>query len=160
GGDRARDKGIAAARGRGLAEGLARADEARPRPRRVSRPRLRHAGRHQGDVDPRPRTQADAGAGALGTSDRSGRGRAGGRRVGSRPGPGRTVVTFEPRAVVWFVVASVGLLAGLATAQPALVAVGTAFLAPLLYGLAGRPSRLPEAAVRVSADRVIEGGRI
>ena len=69
-------------------------------------------------------------------------------------------MTFEQRAVVWFVVASAGLLAGLATAQPALIAVGAGFLVPLLFGLAARPPRLPEATVRVSADRVIEGGRI
>ena len=41
-------------------------------------------------------------------------------------------MTFEQRAVVWFVVASAGLLAGLATAQSALVAVGAGFLVPLL----------------------------
>jgi uncharacterized protein (DUF58 family) len=69
-------------------------------------------------------------------------------------------VTFEPRAVAWFLVASTGLLAGLATAQPALIAVGAGFMVPLLFGLAGRPPRLPEATVRVSADRVIEGGRV
>lgn len=67
---------------------------------------------------------------------------------------------FERRAVVWFVVASAGLLAGLATAQPALVAVGAAFLVPLFFGLAARPPRLPEATVRVSADRVIEGALV
>jgi len=69
-------------------------------------------------------------------------------------------VTFERRAVVWFVVASTGLLTGLATAQPVLVAVGAGFLVPLLLGLAVRPPRLPEATIRVSADRVIEGGRV
>ena len=69
-------------------------------------------------------------------------------------------MTFEQRAGVWFVVASVGLLVGLATAQPALVAVGAAFLVPLLFGLAAQPPRLPEATVRVSSDRVIEGGRV
>jgi len=69
-------------------------------------------------------------------------------------------VTFDQRAVVWFVVASAGLLAGLASAQPALVAVGAGFLVPLLFGLAARPPRLPEATVRVSADRVIEGARV
>jgi uncharacterized protein (DUF58 family) len=69
-------------------------------------------------------------------------------------------VTFEQHAVLWLVVASVGLLAGLATAQPALVAVGAGFVVPLLFGLAARPPRLPEATVRVSADRVIEGGRV
>jgi len=52
-------------------------------------------------------------------------------------------VTFERRAVVWFVVGSVGLLAGLAAAQPALVATGAAFLVPLLFGLATPPPRLP-----------------
>lgn len=67
---------------------------------------------------------------------------------------------FERHAVAWFVVASVGLLAGLATARPALVAVGAAFLAPLFFGLAARPPRLPEATIRISADRVIEGGRV
>jgi uncharacterized protein (DUF58 family) len=69
-------------------------------------------------------------------------------------------VRFEQRAVVWFVVASAGLLAGLATAQPTLVAVGGGFMVPLLFGLAARPPGLPEATVRVSADRVIEGGRV
>ncbi|MGL6278294.1 MAG: DUF58 domain-containing protein [Gaiella sp.] len=69
-------------------------------------------------------------------------------------------MTFEPRAVAWFVVASAGLLAGLATAQPALVAVGAGFLVPLLFGLAAQPPRLPEATLGVSADRVIEGGRV
>ena len=69
-------------------------------------------------------------------------------------------MTFELRAVVWFVVASGGLLAGLATARPTLVAVGAGFLVPLLFGLAARPPRLPEATVRVSADRVLEGGRV
>ncbi len=69
-------------------------------------------------------------------------------------------MTFEPRAVVWFVVGSAGLLAGLATAQPALVAVGAAFLVPLCFGLATRLPRPPEATVRLSADRLIEGGRV
>lgn len=69
-------------------------------------------------------------------------------------------MTFDHRAVLWFVVASTGLLTGLATAQPALVAVGAGFLVPLLYGLAARPPRLPEATVGLSADRVIEGGRV
>ncbi len=69
-------------------------------------------------------------------------------------------MTFERRAVVWFVVASAGLLAGLATAQPTLVAVGAGFLVPLLVGLAAPPPRLPEATARISADRVIEGGRV
>jgi uncharacterized protein (DUF58 family) len=69
-------------------------------------------------------------------------------------------VTFDQRAVVWFVVASAGLLAGLGTAEPTLVAVGAGFLVPLLFGLAARPPRLPEATVRISADRVIEGDRV
>jgi uncharacterized protein (DUF58 family) len=69
-------------------------------------------------------------------------------------------VTFEQRAVVWLVVASVGLLTGLATARPELVAVGAGFLVPLLFGLAARPPRLPEATVRASSDRVLEGGRV
>ena len=49
-------------------------------------------------------------------------------------------MTFELRAVVWFVVASGGLLAGLATARPTLVAVGAGFLVPLLFGQSRRPS--------------------
>jgi uncharacterized protein (DUF58 family) len=69
-------------------------------------------------------------------------------------------VTFEPRAAAWFVIAAAGLLTGLATTQPALVAVGAGFLVPLLFGLAARPPGLPEATVRVSADRVIEGARV
>ena len=69
-------------------------------------------------------------------------------------------MTVEQRAVVWFVLASAGLLAGLATARPALVAVGAAFLVPLLFGLAARLPRLPGVTVWVSADRVIEGGRV
>lgn len=69
-------------------------------------------------------------------------------------------MTFERRAVVWFGVASAGLLAGLAMSRPGLVAVASAFLVPLLFGLARRPPRLPEATVRVSADRVIEGARV
>jgi uncharacterized protein (DUF58 family) len=68
-------------------------------------------------------------------------------------------MTFEQRAVVWFVVASAGLLAGLATAQPALVAIGAGWLVPL-HGLAARLPRLPEATARLSADRVLEGGRV
>ena len=62
-------------------------------------------------------------------------------------------MTFEQRAVVWFVVASAGLLAGLATAQPALVAVGAGFLVPLFFGLAARPPRLPEATRQALAAR-------
>lgn len=69
-------------------------------------------------------------------------------------------MTFEPRVVVWFVVASTGLLAGLGTAQPVLVAAGAGFLVPLLFGLAGRAPRLPEATVRVSSGRVLEGAGI
>lgn len=69
-------------------------------------------------------------------------------------------MTFEPRAVIWLVVASAGLLAGVATAQPALAAVGGALLTPLLYGLGARPPRVPDATVQISADRVIEGGRV
>ena len=69
-------------------------------------------------------------------------------------------MSFEPRAVAWLVVASGGLIAGLATGRPALVAIGAGFLVPVLVGLAGRPPRLPETTVRISADRVLEGGRI
>lgn len=69
-------------------------------------------------------------------------------------------MTFELRAVVWLLVASAGLLAGLATARPALVAVGAGFLVPLLFSLASPAPRLPRATVRVSADRVLEGARV
>lgn len=69
-------------------------------------------------------------------------------------------MTFEARAVAWFVVASAGLLAGVATSRPALAAVGAGFMVPLLYGVAARRPRLPEATVRISTDRVIEGGRV
>jgi uncharacterized protein (DUF58 family) len=69
-------------------------------------------------------------------------------------------VTVEPRAAAWFLAASVGLLAGLAAAQPALVAVGAAFLVPLLFGLASPPPRAPDATVRLSAARVVEGARV
>jgi uncharacterized protein (DUF58 family) len=69
-------------------------------------------------------------------------------------------VTFEQRSVVWLVIAAAGLLAGLAAARPALVAVGAAFLLPLLCGLAARAPRRPDASLRASVDRVIEGGTV
>jgi uncharacterized protein (DUF58 family) len=69
-------------------------------------------------------------------------------------------VTIGRRALAYFVVAAAGLLVGIALSEPRLVAVGAAFLAPVLLGLAGPPPRLPEATVRLSRDRVVEGGRI
>jgi uncharacterized protein (DUF58 family) len=69
-------------------------------------------------------------------------------------------VTLEHRAVVYFVVGAAGLLAGLALSHPALVALGGALLAPVLVGLVAPRPRLPEATVALSADRVVEGGRV
>jgi uncharacterized protein (DUF58 family) len=69
-------------------------------------------------------------------------------------------VTLARRAVVYFAVGSAGLLVGLALSQPALVALGAALLLPVLAGVAGRPPRLPEATVELSAGRAVEGGRV
>jgi uncharacterized protein (DUF58 family) len=69
-------------------------------------------------------------------------------------------VTLAHRTVVYFVVGAAGLLVGVAISQPPLVALGGALLAPVLVGLAGRPPRLPQATVGLSADRVVEGGQV
>ena len=67
-------------------------------------------------------------------------------------------MTVGRRALAYFVVAAVGLLVGIALSEPRLVAVGAAFLAPVLLGLGGPPPRLPEASARLARDRVVEGG--
>jgi len=69
-------------------------------------------------------------------------------------------VTLARRALVYFVVGAAGLLVGVATSQPALVAVGAALLLPVLVGLAGRLPRLPEITVALSDGRVVEGGQV
>lgn len=69
-------------------------------------------------------------------------------------------MTLEHRALVYFVVGAAGLLVGVAASQPALVALGAALLLPVLVGVAGRPLRLPEATVALSAGRVVEGGQV
>lgn len=69
-------------------------------------------------------------------------------------------MTLARRTVVYFAVGAAGLLVGIAFSQPALAALGGALLAPLLFGLAGRPPRLPEATAALSAVRVIEGAQV
>ncbi len=68
-------------------------------------------------------------------------------------------MTIGRRALAYFVVAAAGLLVGIALSEPRLVAVGAAFLAPVLLGLAGPPPRLPHASARLGRDRVVEGGQ-
>jgi uncharacterized protein (DUF58 family) len=51
-------------------------------------------------------------------------------------------------------------MVGISLSQPVLVALGAAFLAPVVVGLAGRRPQVPQASVRLSADRVIEGGQV
>jgi uncharacterized protein (DUF58 family) len=63
----------------------------------------------------------------------------------------------EPRVVGYTSLGALGLVVGLAVSEPAAVAIGAAFLLPVIYGLAGPPPVLPETSIKLSHERLLEG---
>jgi uncharacterized protein (DUF58 family) len=66
----------------------------------------------------------------------------------------------EPRVVGYTALGALGLLVGLAAAEPAAAAFGAAFLLPVVYGLAAPRPVLPDSALEVSDERVLEGDAV
>jgi uncharacterized protein (DUF58 family) len=63
----------------------------------------------------------------------------------------------EPRVVGFTAIGVLGLIVGLAAAEPAAVAIGAAFLLPTVYGLAAPRPALPKASIEPSPERLLEG---
>ena len=63
----------------------------------------------------------------------------------------------EPRVVGFTAVGVLGLIVGVAAAEPAAVAIGAAFLLPTVYGLAAPRPALPTPRIEPSPDRILEG---
>jgi hypothetical protein len=61
----------------------------------------------------------------------------------------------EPRVVGYTALGALGLIVGLAAAEPAAAAFGAAFLLPVVYGLAAPRPVLPDSALEVSDERVL-----
>ena len=66
----------------------------------------------------------------------------------------------EPRVVGFTAVGALGLVVGLAVSEPAAVALGAAFLLPVVYGLAAPRPVLPASHVELSQDRLVEGDAV
>jgi uncharacterized protein (DUF58 family) len=66
----------------------------------------------------------------------------------------------EPRVVGYTALGALGLLVGLAASEPAAVAFGAAFLLPIVYGLAAPRPSLPDSAIALSHERVLEGDAV
>jgi len=66
----------------------------------------------------------------------------------------------EPRVVAFTALGALGLVVGLAVSEPAAVALGAAFLLPVVYGLSAPRPVLPPSDVALSHDRVIEGAAV
>jgi len=66
----------------------------------------------------------------------------------------------EPRVVGFTALGAFGLIAGLALSEPAAVAIGAAFLLPVVYGLAAPRPVLPASGIELSHDRVLEGDAV
>lgn len=63
----------------------------------------------------------------------------------------------EPRIVGFTAIGVLGLIVGLAAAEPAAVAIGAAFLLPTIYGLAAPRPVLPKSSIEPSPERLLEG---
>ena len=66
----------------------------------------------------------------------------------------------EPRIVGYTALGALGLLVGLAASEPAAVAFGAAFLLPIVYGLAAPRPSLPDSAIALSHERLLEGDTV
>ena len=66
----------------------------------------------------------------------------------------------EPRVVGFTALGALGLVVGLAASEPAAVAIGAAFLLPVVYGLAVPRPVLPTSTIQLSHDRVLEGDAV
>jgi uncharacterized protein (DUF58 family) len=66
----------------------------------------------------------------------------------------------EPRVVGLTALGALGLIVGLAASEPAAVAIGAAFLLPVVYGLAAPRSALPTSKIELSHDRLLEGDAV
>ncbi len=66
----------------------------------------------------------------------------------------------EPRVVGFTALGALGLIVGLAVSEPAAVAVGAAFLLPVVYGLASPGPALPASRIEPSHDRLLEGDAV
>jgi uncharacterized protein (DUF58 family) len=62
----------------------------------------------------------------------------------------------EPRVVGYTALGALGLVVGLAVSEPAAVAIGAAFLLPVIYGLAAPRPVLPETSIKLSHERLLE----
>jgi uncharacterized protein (DUF58 family) len=63
----------------------------------------------------------------------------------------------EPRVVGFTALGALGLIVGLTISEPAAVAIGAAFLLPIIYGLAAPGPVLPTSGIEVSHERLLEG---
>ena len=63
----------------------------------------------------------------------------------------------EPRVAGYTALGALGLVVGLAVSEPAAVALGAAFLLPVVYGLAAPRPVLPETSIKLSQERLLEG---
>ena len=139
-----------------------RSGEAESRPRRARRPRLRDAGRREGDRHPRARASRGAAQRPVGAAGVGGRGarrarRRGAGTVGSVSAPVALQRQSTARLVAVAAVAVAGLFAGILTGRVELVALGAPFAVLLVGGvvMAERP-RLGVDVVPDS-DRVVAG---
>jgi uncharacterized protein (DUF58 family) len=66
----------------------------------------------------------------------------------------------EPRVVGFTALAALGLIVGLAASEPAAVAIGAAFLLPVVYGLAAPRPVIPTPKIELSHDRLLEGDAV
>jgi uncharacterized protein (DUF58 family) len=63
----------------------------------------------------------------------------------------------EPRVVGFTALGALGLIVGLTVSEPAAVAIGAAFLLPIIYGLAAPGPVLPTSGIELSHERLLEG---
>jgi uncharacterized protein (DUF58 family) len=66
----------------------------------------------------------------------------------------------EPRVAGFTALGALGLIVGLAASEPAAVAIGAAFLLPVVYGLAAPRPALPTSKLELSHDRLLEGDAV
>jgi uncharacterized protein (DUF58 family) len=66
----------------------------------------------------------------------------------------------EPRVVGLTALGALGLIVGLAASEPAAVAIGAAFLLPVVYGLAAPPPVLPRSKIEIAHERLLEGDAV
>jgi len=69
-------------------------------------------------------------------------------------------VNLAPRVVGLSALGLLGLIVGLAAAEPAAAAIGAAFLLPAIYGLAAPRPVLPRSSVELSRTRALEGDTV